>query len=990
MVANSLQSLLDKFPYFLNKNEGSNFYKVQWVNNESLKLLYNDLFQVYESFHLNKRLLVWKEQNEKYNYNIHFVANYPLIKSVSITKNEDLIYMMEYKKEDNQNQFEFTYTCTYVKENIPQVNVFKCDDCNEIYFSNDDLTTCTSCGCETLIKTKVYKCLDCDEIYFTENLPVECTSCHNNEFIEINAYKCNVCGQVYLGEHPPEVCTGCGTIGEIGINNLTAYTGEDLVIHDNAMSFPEEEEETPNDTTSTVILSDTDIITDYETNNESFENPATFFEKEVAYDEQLRLPIPIIPSDRFLIQIETYDEYTLLKGYPEYDITYDTFKNSNLENNPENLYWHSVTDDSDTVEKYNAFFHDYSLDEFGALNNIPRKNYIDVNNPDLYSLTEPPFNNYLTEDDYHYMKRILEYNIRMWDTPAPVLEIWKLYGLDAVMLNRERLLIKMFDENKHPFNEETGLVECWYPKEWEHKDRFCDGSSSLGEYFFVELDTIQPVTWQNVIVTFKVLNSLAEEIDDDFTVDIYHYLEEDGVETKKLLKSGHTEKTGIISYKVFDQEKVNVLRFEAFKSNGDELGVEEILLKVRNCDDGDWYVSADGSDVTGDGSITNPFQTLPKALSVVNNALDLIVIQGDLEFDNKDSIPVINTNCTIMGCDDATITSNYQRQFFHLVGERNINVHLINLVLRNDEIVTEVKSKEYWNNNPNFYDYETVIIHGGATVMEAVINNSTYYQYDYIHLTGILKTKEDILLKNKPLKLYLNDELLLEITTDDNGEFDTWIKLDVDYTSDDLKLSVQFDTTNYFENTQECLFTLKEPENIRVKYGDEVTLTSTNRTDDVAFYYKEDNLIETVTPSSGVATLNWTPSWGSYIVYTYKDMFHQTIKEEWVIDTYLSIDDLDTTDYVESISFEENGDFRLTKRTITKVADLDGLLIDLKIGDDLKYTPTYSSLNREDYTDEVWNGSDLTPKELEIINQAITGITVNSNGDLIITRDNGE
>ena len=61
MVKNSLQSLLDKYPYFLNKSEESNFYKVQWVNNENFKTLYNDLFKVYESFHLTKNLLIMSQ-----------------------------------------------------------------------------------------------------------------------------------------------------------------------------------------------------------------------------------------------------------------------------------------------------------------------------------------------------------------------------------------------------------------------------------------------------------------------------------------------------------------------------------------------------------------------------------------------------------------------------------------------------------------------------------------------------------------------------------------------------------------------------------------------------------------------------------------------------------------------------------------------------------------------------------------------------------------
>ena len=133
MVKNSLKSLLDKFPYFLNKNSDRNFYKVEWVNNESLKHLYNDLFLIYESFHLNKRLLVWKEQEENYNYKVCFVANYPNLKSVKIYKNDELIYLQEYNEEEEADLFEFCYKCWYGKSNIPETKVFICTECEELY-----------------------------------------------------------------------------------------------------------------------------------------------------------------------------------------------------------------------------------------------------------------------------------------------------------------------------------------------------------------------------------------------------------------------------------------------------------------------------------------------------------------------------------------------------------------------------------------------------------------------------------------------------------------------------------------------------------------------------------------------------------------------------------------------------------------------------------------------------------------------------------------
>lgn len=79
----------------------------------------------------------------------------------------------------------------------------------------------------------------------------------------------------------------------------------------------------------------------------------------------------IIPEDKYKINVETYEEYSLTKGFPENNQRYG-----------------------------DEYDHDYSLDAFGILYNIPRKQYITVNESQ-YSKTEPPYNNQTTEDDYH-------------------------------------------------------------------------------------------------------------------------------------------------------------------------------------------------------------------------------------------------------------------------------------------------------------------------------------------------------------------------------------------------------------------------------------------------------------------------------------------------------------------------------------------------------------------------------------------------------------
>ena len=110
MVKNSLKKLLNKYPYFLDKNVGSNFYRVVQVQNENFRKVYQSLVDVYESFHLNKKVLVWKEQTVPYEYTMRFVSTYPNIKQVKIYKNDEVVYIEDYINEDNDSAFDYSYT----------------------------------------------------------------------------------------------------------------------------------------------------------------------------------------------------------------------------------------------------------------------------------------------------------------------------------------------------------------------------------------------------------------------------------------------------------------------------------------------------------------------------------------------------------------------------------------------------------------------------------------------------------------------------------------------------------------------------------------------------------------------------------------------------------------------------------------------------------------------------------------------------------------
>lgn len=474
MAKDSLKKLLNKFPYFIDKRQSSNFYKSQAVTNKGFQDISQALFDVAESFNLSKKVLIWKEQNEPYEYTMNFACNCPNLKRVIIYKNDELLYMETYSLEDKIGTF---------------------------FYSHEDTS-------------------------YNENL---------------------------------------------------------------------------------------DTI--------------------------------IIPTDTYSIYAETYDEYTLAKGFPEND-----------------------------KRLGNEYDHDYSLDEIGRLNNIPRKNYIPTED---YANTEPPYNDRLTEDDYHYLNRIINYNLRLHDTPLPVLEIWKEYGIESQMVNRESSLIKMFDEELHEEN--------WVPKPWEHKDSFCDLSEDLGKFFFVSSNTISPFKNQDIRFNFRFLNSFAEEIMGEFTVDIYL--------NGNLIEENCSSSQFIINSNRLSENDENIFEFIA-KEGTFVLGSEEIRIHILGCDSANFYVSSEGDD-DNDGKTTNTaFATIQKAINSIRNEENFIVILGE----NTISAPVtINKSCKILGCNNATLENTTNQNFFSVTQNKKLELQDICLIY--DNLSAEISTAEFENQN---------------------------------------------------------------------------------------------------------------------------------------------------------------------------------------------------------------------------------------------------------------------------------------------------
>ena len=510
MPYESLVNFLEMFPYFFDKKETSNFFKSQSVTNKQFQDIYNDLFFVYESFHLDKRCLVWKEQSEPYYYTINFVVNFPLLKRVSIYKNDELIYIEQYNYSDGISNF------------------------------------------------------------------------------------------------------------------IYSYEGDTL-----------------------------DDISDNK----------------------------IVPDDRFVINIETYEEYYIEKGYPENDI-----------------------------KKGDIFDHDYSLDIIGEMHNIPRKKYNVVEDLLLQS-TEPPYNKSETENDYYYMNRIINYLIKLHTLPLPIVEVWKLYGFEPIIESREKYLMKFFDLEMHPnFIDESGEGDKWFsgtvvdgeiiewtPEQWEHQDKFCEYIRKRDEYFFVEPSTRIPTLNQSVVFLFTILDMFGEKIDKIFTVDIY--LNED------VLEIDYDGESYELGASLIDEENANLLKFVCKDEYGEIVGEEETTIQVRGCNNADLYVSIDGDDNNNGRTLENAFASIQKAFDTATNDDLIVVTNGEYELLNP---VVVRENCTLLGCGNVTLL-NEDNIFFTI--PRTKKFILTDISLNDCETITNV----FENNNKVNRSMNVIIRDGGIS-----------------------------------------------------------------------------------------------------------------------------------------------------------------------------------------------------------------------------------------------------------------------------------
>lgn len=639
MVYKSFDKLLDKFPYFLNKNKDSNFSKSETVFNEEFKRIYNTLYDAYLASKLDKHILLWKVQEAPFEYDMCFHVSLPDLKSVTVTRHYMEMVVQEVMGDDGT---------------VQEMETFE-EKHEDIY-------------------TETYE---------------------YNEHINRFEY----------------------------LESMTSET--------------------------------------------------------------------VIPTDKYTMSVETWNEYTAVKGFPE---------NSTIQGD--------------------EYDHDISLDHFGNILKFPRRTY-NLVEPGDYPNTVPAYDNQQTEDDYHYLQRLLYYTSHLQDTPLPVLEIFKLFSItDAQLLNRSRLICRMTDTSKHL---ENGVYNRgWIPQRWEHKDRWCEGLSD-DLFLFTNVNNNNLLEGQKFNFTFKILNSKGEEVYNNNT---YNTISETIIEesekpyiivpykNNKLFKEGlflNSNETWSLKTEDINNTDSTFI-FKCFKTIEDaqkdttpdliihenDLTSEEIYITVKGCNSADWYVDAEnGNDTNNGNSKTTAFKTLKQALSHVEGEKNIISLLNGV----YNILPEnITENTTITSCQEynPTITCS-DPTFFRIYQNASLTLKNIRLNYK----CCDLYSKFTVFKNENNVNYPlNVKVNGKFCLISTsiVLNKPSETEWeaftDYI-LTGELMATENV--NGETVKLLRNNTVVDETTVDTSGAFS--FNINTGANTGDVEYQVIHEKSNKFCNS---------------------------------------------------------------------------------------------------------------------------------------------------------------------------------------------
>ena len=498
MQLTKYEQTLNQFPHWYDKNPYSNFSRVNKVlHNQEL-----DKHHKIRTLDFAKRLIkpiqIWKEQDEPYIYHIRGKILIDNIQSVNFYINpliDDKENITYYEQKINQKFTEDEYNKFFIfdyvgdtRKQYSQIEEVEWDEYDKnltpnrtkecINFQKDN----TTYWCK---KTELLKEIPIDD-YYTVNV--------DDETYYVLKDNCATSNQVtYLNYDDNKYYYKKKNINIIPYDTFII----EVITYDDyrwVKGFPE------NDNNELYkIYQEKHSYTNYLTFNIKKQNikniqilkndelllDDTVFEKIISEKNNIIKKHTYIPSKRtsqkkdnvlindldndefykyqIILYEDDYDENGNLKDNYDLIVTLYDKSNPNCDNRE---YVVQKRYNGYDKTNYDCFSHDYSLDMIGHYWNVPRLSFIKTNyNIDCrlgrtyYENTMTPYDNRLTEDDYHYQERMREYISKYNNVHFPVLELWKNYGVWSELFNRKDIISKMgtsyLCEKDYGFNYET-------------------------------------------------------------------------------------------------------------------------------------------------------------------------------------------------------------------------------------------------------------------------------------------------------------------------------------------------------------------------------------------------------------------------------------------------------------------------------------------------------------------------------------------------------
>lgn len=723
MKLNRLEYTQKLFPHFYDRNPQSNFMRhLKVVNNQQIDI-YHKLKTLDWARMLEKPIQMWKEQVEPMNYTMYFKVMMPNLKQVNIYKNpivnndEEIIgyeVKKSYPNEDN-GDFEFyddetRFFSTSWKDTTKYDEV---DEDSSNYHNKYHIIPRDNF---------VIEVITWDDYRFLKGYP-------ENDYIDFNEldYRFN---ESYLHMEVEEISYSkyltfrvhMDKIKLIKIfkNNIPIYI-EDFIlegyrntgkVYAKDFSYKFYDYGSYKD-----FLENRDI---YEIEND-MHNPWYVYRADTEKDEYVY---------RMLLSDEDFDENGVLKDIYDFHVT--VFKPYGRCNKDREKTYKKRFSGYESL-KGDCFDHDYSLDMIGHLFNVPRFRFdkVPAQNIYYYSRTYPTYENRLTEDDYHYMKRIQYYIQNYNHIYFPVLEFWKYYYTDSELVNRKKYigeqdnayLRTMFDstcldENGNIINVAETLID---------EDFFDDATiTEYDDNGLVKYDE-ESITREGTEIQYHINKAtLISGRSTKVRRDDFEWHESIIVSNVFIVPSSNYR----LRYGISDYSEPVTLRLEYYNQNGQVISTLQYTPEDDGFDDA-YYPKTDGYEYT-DTLISIPDDATSVMIVLESNSsfsfTDVTFQkQSIIEWDNKymKTSYECNSNVYDLYVDYHNIPSNirlYTTEQFNLLFNRSlpltkhgyfhlyINEGTFNTLELSEEVLIEILdyfgADERTHSNDNRYEFD--------------------------------------------------------------------------------------------------------------------------------------------------------------------------------------------------------------------------------------------------------------------------------------------